>query len=88
MRLILFDLDCLRPDHLGCYGYARPTSPNIDRLASQGMRFNRHFCAASPCLPSRAGLSSGRLGIHNGVVSNVGAGARFRLRHRPYGGPR
>ncbi|MFC1525964.1 sulfatase [Candidatus Latescibacterota bacterium] len=87
MRIILFDLDCLRPDHLSCYGYDRPTSPNIDRLAADGMRFTRYYCADSPCLPSRAGLASGRLGIHNGVVSNVGAGSRFRLRHRPYGGP-
>ena len=87
MRIILFDLDCLRPDHLGCYGYSRPTSPNIDRMAAEGMRFGRYYCADSPCLPSRAGLSSGRLGIHNGVVSNVGAGSRFRLRHTPYRGP-
>ena len=35
MRILYFDIDCLRPDHLGCYGYHRPTSPNIDmRLTS------------------------------------------------------
>lgn len=31
MRIIFFDIDCLRPDHLGCYGYRRPTSPQIGR---------------------------------------------------------
>lgn len=87
MRIILFDIDCLRPDHLGCYGYPRPTSPTIDALAREGVRFTRYFCADSPCLPSRAGWASGRFGIRNGIVSNFGAGAQFRIRLRPYVGP-
>ncbi len=39
MRLLLLDLDTLRADHLGCYGYARNTSPHIDAIARQGTRF-------------------------------------------------
>jgi arylsulfatase A-like enzyme len=38
-NIILIVVDALRPDHLGCYGYARPTSPNIDSLASGGVVF-------------------------------------------------
>lgn len=87
MRIVIFDIDCLRPDHLGCYGYARPTSPNIDRIAGQGVRFEHYHCADSPCLPSRMGFVSGRFGIHNGVVSNVGVGSDFHIRKRHYGGP-
>ena len=87
MRIVLFDIDCLRPDHLGCYGYNRPTSPNIDKIAQQGMRFNSYYCADSPCMPSRMGWSSGRFGTRNGVVSNVGVGAEFHIRTRSYGGP-
>lgn len=87
MRIIYFDIDCLRPDHLGCYGYDRPTSPNIDRIASRGMRLDNYFCASAPCLPSRAAWISGRFGIRNGVISNHGAGARFNLRTRHYVGP-
>ena len=87
MRVIFFDLDCLRPEHLGCYGYERPTSPNIDRVAQDGIRFENYFCASSPCLPSRTALMSGRYGIHNGVISNVSAGARFRIRTSDYNGP-
>jgi choline-sulfatase len=87
MRIILIDIDCLRPDHLGCYGYNRPTSPTIDQVAAQGVRFSNYFCADSPCLPSRMGFASGRFGTRNGVVSNVGAGARFHIRTRSYGGP-
>ncbi len=60
MRVIYFDIDSLRPDHLGCYGYDRPTSPAIDTIAQEGMRFNRYYCSDSPCMPSRHGLMSGR----------------------------
>ena len=87
MRILFFDIDCLRPDHLGCYGYNRPTSPNIDAVATDGVRFENYYCSTSPCLPSRMEWSSGRLGIRNGVVSNVKAGARFSIRVRNYGGP-
>ena len=41
MRVIIFDIDTLRPDHLGCYGYMRDTSPNIDEIARRGVRFSR-----------------------------------------------
>ena len=88
MRIILFDIDCLRPDHLGCYGYRRPTSPNIDRIAGGGTRFERYYCADSPCLPSRTDLISGRFGINSGVVSNLDGGRDFRLPMLDYGGPR
>lgn len=87
MRIIYFDIDCLRPDHLGCYGYDRPTSPTIDSIAREGVRFAHYYCASSPCLPSRTCLVSGRFGIRNGVVSNHGAGARFRIETGAYGGP-
>jgi len=87
MRIIYFDIDCLRPDHLGCYGYGRPTSPTIDEIARQGIRFEHYYCASSPCLPSRTAWASGRFGVRNGVISNHGAGARFRIEIRTYGGP-
>jgi len=38
-NVLLISLDALRPDHLGCYGYAKNTSPNIDRLAKEGVIF-------------------------------------------------
>ncbi len=87
MRIVLFDLDCLRPDHLGCYGYERPTSPRIDSVAREGIRFSSYYCADSPCLPSRAGWATGRFGIHNGIVTNHGPGSRLRIRCRSYVGP-
>lgn len=48
MQVILLVVDCLRADHLGCYGYKRTTSPNIDKEASRGMLFeNMRSCYAS-----------------------------------------
>lgn len=88
MRIIYFDIDCLRPDHLRCYGYSRPTSPTIDRIAREGVRFENYYCASSPCLPSRTCLVSGRFGIRNGVISNHGAGALFSIDTKAYGGPK
>jgi arylsulfatase A-like enzyme len=68
MRILYLDLDTLRPDHLGCYDYKRNTSPNIDRIASQGVRFENYYCSDAPCAPSRSAMMTGRFGIHNGVV--------------------
>lgn len=82
MRLIFFDLDTLRPDHLGCYGYHRDTSPNIDRIAARGVRFEEYYCSDAPCLPSRTALMSGRFGIHTGVVGHGGTAADPRLEGR------
>jgi arylsulfatase A-like enzyme len=85
MRVLFLDLDTLRPDHLGCYGYQRDTSPNLDRIASEGIRFDNYFCSDAPCLPSRAALMSGRFGIHTGAVGHGGTAADFRLEGRSRG---
>jgi arylsulfatase A-like enzyme len=79
MRILFLDLDTLRPDHLGCYGYHRNTSPTLDDVASQGVRFENCYCSDAPCLPSRAALMTGRFGIHTGVVGHGGTAADMRL---------
>lgn len=75
MRLVYIDIDTLRADHLGCYGYERPTTPNIDALAREGVRFERVYASDTPCLPSRSALFSGRFGIKSGVVNHGGTRA-------------
>ncbi len=85
MRILFLDLDTLRPDHLGCYGYHRHTSPSIDRIAADGVRFDGYHCSDAPCLPSRAALVSGRFGIHTGVVGHGGTAADMRLERRNRG---
>lgn len=79
MRIIMFDCDTLRPDHLGCYGYTRNTSENIDRLAQDSVCFDDYYCSDAPCLPSRAALMTGLFGIHNGIIGHGGTCADMRI---------
>lgn len=76
MRILYMDVDSLRPDHLGCYGYRRATSPNMDRVAAEGVRFTNCYTSDAPCLPSRSALFSGRFGIHTGVVNHGGVASQ------------
>ena len=46
-NIILLTIDALRADHLSCYGYPKPTSPNIDRLAAEGVQF-KHAVSTAP----------------------------------------
>lgn len=78
MRLLILDVDTLRADHLGCSGYARRTSPNVDALAADGVRLANVFASDVPCLPSRTALCTGRFGIKNGVVNHGGLAADLR----------
>ena len=79
MRILFVDIDTLRPDHMGCYGYHRDTTPNMDRICGDGVRFDRYYCSDAPCLPSRAALVSGLFGIRNGAVGHGGTAADRRL---------
>lgn len=56
---------------LACYGHELVKSPNLDRLAKQGVRFTNCYAAAPNCSPSRTGLMTGRtpwrVGVHNWI---------------------
>lgn len=69
-RNVLFIvIDDLRPE-LGCYGEKIVHSPNMDRLAKEGVRFNHAYCQEAICGPSRASLMTGMRPDNNGVVEN------------------
>jgi|GEM_PF-1279014 len=57
--VLLISIDALRADHLGCYGYERETSPAIDRLAHEGVRFETAFCPVPATGPSHATMLTG-----------------------------
>ena len=56
--LFLFSDDQSVPD-LGCYGNTAVTTPNLDRLAAEGMIFNNSFVSASQCSPNRSSIFTG-----------------------------
>ena len=55
---------------LGCYGSRINKTPNLDRLANEGMRFDNCFCTNSICSPSRAVILTGKYSHINGVIDN------------------
>ncbi|MCC7353654.1 MAG: sulfatase, partial [Anaerolineae bacterium] len=64
-NVLLVVLDTLRADHLSSYGYARPTTLNLDRLAQQGVLFEKAYATAAWTLPSHATLFTGRYGYEH-----------------------
>jgi len=50
-NILLFTIDACRPDHFGCYGYTRNTTPNIDKLAREGVLFTRAFSQSAWTTP-------------------------------------
>lgn len=67
-RFILIVIDTLRPDHLTCYGYHLPTAPYINKLASEGSIFKKHYATDVPTPSSFSALFSGERGIKNGIL--------------------
>lgn len=57
-NILLVSIDTLRADHLGCYGYERDTSPFLDRLAAEGVRFSRSVVNTLATLPSHTTILS------------------------------
>jgi arylsulfatase A-like enzyme len=68
--VVIVSIDTLRPDHLGCYGYAKPTSPEIDRFRQQAVLLRWAIAQAPSTLASHASmLTSLRLQHHGASVA-------------------
>ncbi len=80
-NIILFYADDLGYTDLSCQGSRFYETPNIDRLAKEGMTFTRAYAAAANCAPSRASLLTGLYTPRHGVFT-VGNSDRGKLRHR------
>jgi uncharacterized sulfatase len=70
-KVVFIMTDTQRKDMLGCYGYPDMHTPNLDRLASQGMRFERAYTCQPVCGPARAGLFTGLWPHTNGSWANL-----------------
>ncbi len=70
-RVILISIDTCRADHLGCYGYWRNTTPNIDTIAAEGIVFNNAFTSVPITLPSHSSMLTGTIPLYHRVRENV-----------------
>jgi len=69
-NIVIILADDLGYGDLGCYGHPTIRTPNLDRMAAEGMRFTDFYVAACVCTPSRAALLTGRLPIRTGMAGS------------------
>ncbi|BCS34775.1 arylsulfatase [Luteitalea sp. TBR-22] len=77
LNVVFILADDLGFGEVGVYGQARIPTPNIDRLAAQGMRFTRHYSGAPVCAPARAVLMTGLHMGHAEIRGNIQAKTRL-----------
>ena len=75
--------DDLGYGELGCYGQERIRTPNLDRLAAEGMRFTQHYSGSPVCAPSRCTLLTGLHTGHAAIRDNDEMGERGDVWHDP-----
>lgn len=80
-NIIIILADDMGWGDLGCYGHPIIHTPNLDRMAAQGIRFTDFYSAGEVCTPSRAALLTGRYPIRSGMCDN-----RFRVLRRDAAG--
>src|SRR5262245_52512303 len=69
-NILFILLDDLRADTVGYAGHPQVKTPQIDRIANEGVNFKNAFCTTSLCSPSRASLLSGVYAHKHGVTNN------------------
>lgn len=74
-NIVIILADDLGYGDLGCYGHPSMRTPNLDRLAGEGLRFTDFCVGHSYCTPSRACLLTGRLAVRTGLAGRAGPGA-------------
>jgi arylsulfatase A-like enzyme len=70
MRIVIIAVDTLRADHLGCYGYVRPTSPRLDAVAVEGFVFTDCFGVGNCTHPGFTALFTGRYPETTGITAH------------------
>lgn len=76
VNVLLITLDTIRADRLGCYGNRRIATPNLDRLAAEGVLFENAFTPVPSTLPSHCSIMTGmypaRHGVHDNGIYRLG----------------
>jgi arylsulfatase A-like enzyme len=70
-NIVVIFVDDLGYGDLACYGHPSIRTPNLDRMASEGMKFTDFYVSAPVCTPSRAGLLTGRYAVRSGMCSDT-----------------
>ena len=77
-NVLFITVDQWRGECLGAAGHPIVQTPNLDRLAAEGVLFRRHFAQAAPCGPSRASIHTGQYMMnHRSVLNGTPLDARF-----------
>ena len=84
-NIILITIDTLRADHLSCYGYERKTSPNIDKIANNGIIFKKAIAPSSWTAPSMVSLFTSVYPINHGITKGIIRGGET-LRQKVFSG--
>ncbi len=79
LNVVFILADDLGAHDLGCYGSTFYESPNLDRLARQGMRFTQAYAACPVCSPTRAALMTGKYPPRTGITDFIGGSRKGRL---------
>lgn len=69
-NVLIFCVDEMRADHMSCAGHPLVQTPNLDRLAARGTRFDRSYCNNPICMPARTSMFTGLLPRDHGVRVN------------------
>ncbi len=69
-QIVFIMTDTTRKDMLGCYGDSRMKTPNLDRLAARGIRYEQAYCCQPVCGPARSAIFTGTFPHSNGAVTN------------------
>ncbi|MFB0565567.1 MAG: sulfatase-like hydrolase/transferase [Candidatus Aminicenantaceae bacterium] len=70
LHVLLITLDTTRADRIGCYGYAMGKTPNLDTLASEGVRFSNTYCQVPLTCPSHSSILTGTHPLYHQVHNN------------------
>lgn len=71
-NIIIILADDMGYGDLGCYGHPSIRTPNLDRMAAEGLRFTDFYAGQSLCTPSRAALMTGRFAVRSGMAGGPG----------------
>ncbi len=79
-NVLIITIDTIRADHLGFLGYARPTTPRLDKLSAESIVFEQAYAPIATTLPSHTSMFTGVYPHEHGVLANIKDGRTYERR--------